>query len=149
MIRVVGMLSNGMIQRRFQIDMPIVTQGIRGQDMMTRTHATISAISYGKRALEVLMFNLAIGDDDDGNAASHRQPYRASAQPDVSTARSMDELIDIRTGEVVEHVDPFAIGDERGRAAGANSSNRCSVISTQAKNSPSGISGSCSTKTCC
>ena len=50
MIRVVGMLSNGMIQRRFQVDMPIVTQGIRGQDMMTRTHATMSAISYGKRA---------------------------------------------------------------------------------------------------
>ena len=118
MIRVVGMLSNGMIQRRFQVDMPIVTQGIRGQDMMTRTHATISAISYGKRALEVLMFNLAIGDDDDGNAASHRQPYRASAQPDVSTARSMDELIDIRTGEVVEHVDPFAIEMNEGSSWG-------------------------------
>ena len=48
-------------------------------------------------------------EDDDGNAASRRQPYRAKPQPDVQNARSMDELIDVRTGEVVDHVDPFAI----------------------------------------
>ena len=80
MIRVVGMLSNGMIQRRFQVDMPIVTQGIRGQDMMTRTHATMSAISYGKRGLLVMMFNLAIGDDDDGNRAGGSSQPCAGAQ---------------------------------------------------------------------
>lgn len=104
MIRVVGMLSNGMIQRRFQVDMPIVTQGFRGQDMMTRTHATISAISYGKRALEIMMFNLAIGDDDDGNRAGGS--YRPAPAP---AARSMDELIDPRTGEAVDHLDPFEL----------------------------------------
>jgi hypothetical protein len=106
MIRVVGMLSNGMVQRRFQVDMPIVTQGLRGQDMMTRTHATISAISYGKRALEILMFNLAIGDDDDGNRAggSSYRPAPAAASP-----RSMDELTDPATGEVVDHLEPFQL----------------------------------------
>ncbi|UPK03146.1 ERF family protein [Bradyrhizobium sp. 170] len=108
MIRVVGMLSNGMIQRRFQVDMPIVTQGLRGQDMMTRTHATISAISYGKRALEIMMFNLAIGDDDDGNRAGGS--YRPAPAP-----RSMDELHDPHTGEVVDHVDPFAIEMHEGQ----------------------------------
>ncbi|KYK50093.1 hypothetical protein A1D31_22545 [Bradyrhizobium liaoningense] len=102
MIRVVGMLSNGMTQRRFQVDMPIVTQGIRGQDMMTRTHATMSAITYGKRGLLVMMFNLAIGDDDDGNAP--RPPARPAPAP-----RSMDELVDPQTGEKVDHVDPFQL----------------------------------------
>jgi hypothetical protein len=109
MLRVVGMLSNGMIARRFQIDVPIDTKGMRGQDMMTRTHATLSANSYGKRGLLIGMFNLAIGDDDDGNAAGGRQPYRGRPQPDVTTSRSMDELIDPRTGEVVDHLDPFTI----------------------------------------
>lgn len=108
-ITVVGNLSNGMISRRYQIPMPIDTKGIRGQDMMTRTHATMSAVSYGKRGLLVMMFNLAIGDDDDGNAASQRQPYRAKPQPDVTARHSMDELIDPRTGEVVDHLDPFTI----------------------------------------
>jgi hypothetical protein len=103
MIRVVGMLSNGMIQRRFQIDMPIDTKGMRGQDMMTRTHATMSAISYGKRGLLVMMFNLAIGDDDDGNRAGGYRPAPAPAP------RSMDELIDPHTGEVVGHLDPFQL----------------------------------------
>jgi ERF superfamily len=109
MIRVVGMLSNGMIQRRFQVDMPIVTQGLRGQDMMTRTHATISAISYGKRSLEILMFNLAIGDDDDGNRAGGYRPAPAPAP------RSMDELTDPHTGEVVDHVTPFKLEMQEGQ----------------------------------
>jgi hypothetical protein len=111
MIRVVGMLSNGMIQRRFQVDMPIVTQGFRGQDMMTRTHATISAISYGKRGLLVMMFNLAIGDDDDGNRAGGYRPAPASAP----AARSMDELIDPQTGEKVDHLDPFKLEMREGQ----------------------------------
>ena len=38
---------------------------------MTRTHATVSAVSYGKRTLLKMAFNVAEGtDDDDGNAAA-------------------------------------------------------------------------------
>ena len=55
------------------------------------------------------MFNLSIDIDDDGHAASRRQPYRPRPQPDVQTAPSMDALIDVRTGEVVDHVDLFTI----------------------------------------
>ena len=111
MIQIVGILSHrdgG--ARRYQIPMPRETKGARGGDVMTRTHATGSAFSYGKRYLLIGMFNLSIDIDDDGNAASRRQPYRPRPpQPDVQTARSMDELIDVRTGEVVDHVDPFTI----------------------------------------
>lgn len=117
-IRVYGILSHrdgG--ARRYSIDMPTETKGIRGSDMMTKTHAVMSAFTYGKRNLLMGMFNLST-EDDDGNAASRRQPYRASAQPDVSTARSMDELIDVRTGEVVEHIDPFAIEMNEGSSWG-------------------------------
>lgn len=95
MLRVVGNLSNGIVSRRFQIDMPIVTQGIKGADMMTRTHATMSAVSYGKRGLLVMMFNLAIGDDDDGNAAGRR----AAPEP---VRRRASEVVDPETGEITE-----------------------------------------------
>lgn len=54
---------------RKSLDMPIVTTGIKGGEMMTRTHATGSAMTYGMRYLLKMAFNVAVGeDDDDGNA---------------------------------------------------------------------------------
>jgi hypothetical protein len=94
--------------RRYQIDMPIDTKGARGGDVMTRTHATGSAFSYGKRYLLIGMFNLAIGDDDDGNAAGRRGP--PPIQRHTAPMRGYgDERIDEQTGEVLEHVDPYVI----------------------------------------
>ena len=53
------------------IDMPADGKGARGNDVMTRTHATGAAITYGKRYLLGMIFNIAIGEDDDGNSASY------------------------------------------------------------------------------
>jgi hypothetical protein len=57
-----------------------------------------------------ILFNLAIGDDDDGNAAMPRQPARPAPAP-----RSMDELIDPQTGEVTDHVDPYQLELHQGQ----------------------------------
>jgi len=51
------------------LDVPVVTTGIKGTAMMTATHATTSAFSYGRRTLSAGILNIATGDDD-GNAAS-------------------------------------------------------------------------------
>jgi ERF superfamily len=105
-MRIVGILGHlDGFARRYQIDMPIDTKGARGGDVMTRTHATGSALTYGKRYLLIAMFNLAIEEDDDGNAAGGRRPYRPSGPP----PRSMDEMVDRDTGEVIEHCVPFKI----------------------------------------
>lgn len=59
--------------RKHMIDMPADGKGARGNDVMTKTHATGSATQYGMRYLLKMIFNVAIGedpDDDDGNAAS-------------------------------------------------------------------------------
>jgi hypothetical protein len=54
----------------FQLDMAIVTKGPQGRDVMTATHATMSAVTYGKRGLLKMIFNIAeYAEDDDGNAA--------------------------------------------------------------------------------
>jgi ERF superfamily len=109
MMRIVGILGHlDGFARRYQIDMPIDTKGARGGDVMTRTHATGSALTYGKRYLLIAMFNLAIEDDDDGNAAGGRRAYRPQGAP-ASGPRSMDEMVDRDTGEVTEHCAPFKI----------------------------------------
>ncbi|MDO8912335.1 MAG: ERF family protein [Phenylobacterium sp.] len=59
--------------RTYHIDMPADGKGAKGGDVMTKTHATGSAMSYGQRYLLKLIFNIAVGDDDDGNAAGRKQ----------------------------------------------------------------------------
>jgi hypothetical protein len=56
--------------KHFHLDIPIVTKGPQGKDVMTLTHATMSANTYGKRGLLKMIFNIAeYGEDDDGNSA--------------------------------------------------------------------------------
>lgn len=57
--------------RLFDISMPCDGKGARGSDVMTKTHATGSAIQYAMRYILRMVFNIATSDksDDDGNAA--------------------------------------------------------------------------------
>lgn len=54
------------------IDMPADGKGPKGTDVMTKTHAAMSAVTYGRRALLGMVFNIAVTRDDDGNAAAAR-----------------------------------------------------------------------------
>lgn len=57
--------------KHFEIDMPADGKGAKGGDVMTKTHAMGAAMSYGMRYLLKMIFNVAVGeDDDDGNGAS-------------------------------------------------------------------------------
>jgi|GEM_PF-1713785 len=62
--------------RRYHLDMPVDGKGARGGDVMTKTHAMGSGITYGKRYLLGMIFNLAVTKDDDGNAAGGKLPAR-------------------------------------------------------------------------
>ena len=54
--------------RTYQVDMPNDGKGAKGGDVMTKTHATGAAMSYGMRYLLKMIFNVAIGEaDTDGN----------------------------------------------------------------------------------
>jgi len=70
-VRVIAIVSLGMHTERYHYDSPIVTTGIQGKSMMTLTHAKASAVTYGRRYLVGMIFNLSTGEnsDDDGNAA--------------------------------------------------------------------------------
>lgn len=57
--------------RRYQKEMPADGKGAKGGDVMTKTHASGAAMSYGMRYLLKGIFNVAIGEDDnDGNESS-------------------------------------------------------------------------------
>ncbi len=54
--------------REYHIDMAADGKGAKGGDVMTKTHATGAAMTYGMRYLLKMIFNVAIGEDDtDGN----------------------------------------------------------------------------------
>lgn len=52
----------------YKLDMPADGKGAKGGDVMTLTHATGAAMTYGQRYLLKAIFNIAIGDDDDNGA---------------------------------------------------------------------------------
>jgi len=69
-IRVLCYASHeGGFTRTYKADMPADGKGAKGGDVMTKTHAAGSAFTYGQRYLVKMIFNIAIGEDDDGNAA--------------------------------------------------------------------------------
>lgn len=49
---------------RPHLDMPADGKGAKGGDVMTKTHATMAAMSYARRGLLKMVFNIAEGDDD-------------------------------------------------------------------------------------
>lgn len=68
-VRTICYVSKGAHTRIYRKDMPVTTKGIKGNEMMTPTHATATAESYSKRYIVKSIFNLAIGEEDtDGNA---------------------------------------------------------------------------------
>lgn len=75
-ILIVGVLSlDGTAYRReYVLPMPTDGAGPKGGGVMSRTHATGSAMSYGMRYLKISIFNLKLSKrkgmpDDDGNRA--------------------------------------------------------------------------------
>ncbi len=56
--------------RQYQVDVPMDILGMKGNPSKTRTHGFGSSLSYGRRYLTLLIFNLSTGEeDDDGNAS--------------------------------------------------------------------------------
>lgn len=85
-VRVVCDVSRKGHSRRYQADMPADGKGAKGGDVMTKTHAVGAAMTYGQRYLLKMIFNIAIGDDDDGNAPGAGEKISAA---DAQNLRDM------------------------------------------------------------
>lgn len=82
-----------------RIDMPADGKGARGNDVMTKTHAVASGVSYGRRYITLMIFNLMIDRDDDGNGAGSRQQRGA---PPPRQRPSATPPYDPQTGEIID-----------------------------------------------
>ena len=56
--------------RNYRWDLPLDDAGIKGSKNKTAIHASGSTVSYGRRYLTCMIFNIVTQDDDDGNAAN-------------------------------------------------------------------------------
>jgi ERF superfamily len=92
--------------RSYHIDMPADGVGAKGGQAMTRTHAMMSATTYGRRALLKLIFNLAEADDDGNAAPGPRRPQAKDNVMRKSGKPAQDERPepphDPQTGEIIQ-----------------------------------------------
>lgn len=85
--------------RTYSAAIPSDGKGARGNDVMTKTHAVGSGMSYGMRYLLKMIFNIAIGEhDDDGNAAGNTAANEAwhlaiEATDSIEALRKLKEKI--------------------------------------------------------
>ncbi|WP_313415983.1 ERF family protein [Stenotrophomonas sp.] len=104
---VCDVMHDGGYSKTYTYDAPIDNVGIKGEKNKTTTHGRGSAISYGRRYLVMMIFNLTIGDDDDGNAAGeneHQRIAREVAQEWVQVADGLQSYEDYtkRKAEVLQ-----------------------------------------------
>jgi len=93
-------------QKVFHRDVPADGKGAKGNDVMTKTHATKSAFTYAKRMLLEDIFALAETDeqhssDDDGNAAGDTGPISKDQAAEIN---KLCELIDNGKQRLMEHL---------------------------------------------
>jgi hypothetical protein len=96
-------VSNAGHVKRYQIDMPADGKGAKGGDVMTKTHATGSAVSYGMRYLLIMIFNIPIIKDDDGNGAGKK--YQQPSQEAKSAQASAGFPGDLITAAQIKIID--------------------------------------------
>lgn len=68
-----GTSHTGGHTRPYQADVPVDMTGIKGNQNKTATHGWGSAMSYGRRYLKMLIFDVTLTDDD-GKAAGNGAP---------------------------------------------------------------------------
>jgi hypothetical protein len=82
--------------RRHALQMPADGKGPKGNDVMTKTHATGSGISYGQRYLTKMIFNISVARDDDGNRAASVPSGLSSNGRDTGELLSDEQLAQIK-----------------------------------------------------
>lgn len=96
--------------RTYNVDIPSDGKGAKGNDVMTKTHATGSALSYGQRYLLKGIFNIAVGDqDDDGNAAGGNKAAFEPWHVLIETTQTLDALKVVKAKLVEAGVPPAAM----------------------------------------
>lgn len=108
-VRVVCDVSCGGHTKTYQIDMPADGKGAKGGDVMTKTHAMGAGVAYGMRYLLKMIFNVAVGEEDnDGNGAVLMpEPEFLEHLEFIKSAATEHELIEV-FGQAWKHGNKLA-----------------------------------------
>lgn len=111
------------------LDMPADGKGAKGGDVMTKTHAIGAAVTYGKRYLLGMIFNIAVGaveEDGNSNGGRERSSVYERAVADVNMCEGYEALITWKREKLTpiqnmlsadEYADLAALWNRRTRAA--------------------------------
>lgn len=89
--------------RTYRKDMPADGKGAKGGDVMTKTHASGAASSYGQRYLLKGIFNVAVGEEDsDGNHDTGGNDFIDSEE--AQTIRDMIEASGADLGRFLQYM---------------------------------------------
>jgi hypothetical protein len=78
--------------------MPSDGKGAKGGEVMTKTHATGAAMSYGARYLLKYIFNIAVGEEDtDGNPGTADGDWLTSQIEEIGRCETLEGLQDAYT----------------------------------------------------
>lgn len=95
--------------RTYRKDMPADGKGAKGGDVMTKTHATGAAASYGARYLLKGIFNIAVGEEDkDGNAP---RDERTLSEDQVMQLRELIEAVGADESRFKAHIQVEHLAD--------------------------------------
>lgn len=104
-IRIVMRLSGHGHSEEYHGDVPIDGAGMKGNANKTPTHAFGSTVSYGRRYVKLLAFDIATGDDNDGNARPDNSAGPISAEQFMTLRDRIEAL-----GVEVKFLAAFGIG---------------------------------------
>ena len=86
--RTVGELCHaGGFTKTYYLDLPLDNAGIAGKVNKTDTHATGSTLTYARRYIKLMMFDIATKDDRDGNKPRNDGPAISEEQVTAITNR--------------------------------------------------------------
>lgn len=98
--------------RTYRKDMPADGKGAKGGDVMTKTHATGAAASYGMRYLLKGIFNVAVGEDDtDGNQPTDKGDTTPISDEQKAVILRLIEETDTDTQKLCELMKVDAVPD--------------------------------------
>jgi len=88
--------------KKYQADLPVDDEGIKGQKNKTGCHGFGSTMSYAQRYLTIMIFNITLeGADNDGNRPPPQQQQTQLRQKTpISDSKFSEVVARIKTGEV-------------------------------------------------
>ena len=125
---VVGVLSLGAYSKEYPLPIPCDGKGPKGDGVMSRVQAVGSGVTYAKRYIKNMIFNLRFKEkDDDGNRAGGKQPGVLDEREHLThldNIRNANDAEELRKMYMAAQKAADAIGDTKSTITFADAKNK-------------------------